>query len=207
MSLYGGDVATPRSVKQPDVRREEIVAAARQLFAERGIAKTGIGDVAARVGVTRGLVYHYFADKDVLVDVVLDGYIDEFVDGIRAWDAAREVGNIDRALTDCIGLFRHHLRGGDPLRDDLHRIENAGLYNRFVDRAVRAIVDCIRATTVEAYARRHRLEIEYVYETFYVLVFGLIGLTRAKPDIEDRVLVSIVRQSLHLNPGGAAGRA
>ena len=187
-----------RSIKPPDERRDEIRTAARALFSERGIAKTSITDVAGRVGVTRGLVYHYFADKDVLVQDVLDADITEFVESIRAWDSAREVGNIERALTDCIAIFRHHLHDAGLLRADLHRPENAGLYNQFVDRAVVAIVNCFRATTVEAYARLHDLEIGHVYETFYVLVYGLIGLTRSKPDIEDRVLIGIVRQTLHL---------
>ncbi|WP_158274495.1 TetR/AcrR family transcriptional regulator [Cellulomonas sp. WB94] len=191
--------STTRESKSPDERREEIVVAARALFSERGIGKTSISDVATRVGVTRGLIYHYFGDKDALVDVVLERYIDEFVTSIRMWDAAREVGNIELALTDCIGLFRHHLQDDDPLRGDLHRIENAALYYRFVDRAVTAVVDCIRATTVKAYALRHQMEIENVYETFYVLVYGLVGLTRSRPEIEDRVLVGIVRQTLHLD--------
>jgi hypothetical protein len=43
------------------------------------------------------------------------------------------------------------------------------------------------------------MEIENVYETFYVLVYGLIGLTRSRPAIEDRVLIGIVRQTLHLD--------
>ena len=194
-----------RSIKSPDERRVEIRAAARELFAERGIAKTSITDVAERVGVTRGLVYHYFVDKDALVQVVLDTDIAEFVESIRAWDAAREVGNIERALTDCVAIFRHHLQDAGPLRADLHRAENAGLYNQFVDRAVVAIVDCFRATTVQAYARLHQLEIGPVYETFYVLVYGLIGLTRSRPEVDDRVLIAIVRQTLHLGPSPSAG--
>lgn len=187
-----------RSIKTPDVRKDEIVAATRALFAEQGISKTSLKDVAERVGITRGLIYHYFGDKDGLVDVVLEVYVAEFVEAVREWDSQREVGNIDRALVDCIGLFRRVLQTDDPLRADLHRAENAGLYIRFVDRAVEAVVDCIRSTTVEAYARRHEIAIENVRETFTVLVYGLIGLTRSHPETEDSVLIGIVRQTLYL---------
>ncbi|SDB91011.1 transcriptional regulator, TetR family [Sanguibacter gelidistatuariae] len=189
-----------RTVKAPDERRGEIVAAARELFAEQGINKTSISDVAARVGVTRGLVYHYVADKDSLVDAVLAEYIAELVDGIRVWDAARETGNIEQALTDCIALFRSLAGpgGGVP------RIDDTRLYHRFLDRAVEAVVDCFRSTTVEAYARRHRIEIDNVYETFSVLVYGLVGLIRAVPTIDDDRLVSIVRQTLRLGQGAGS---
>ena len=96
-------------VKDPDIRREEIIAAARELFAERGVRGTTFQDVAERVGVTRGLVYHYAADMSTLVDQVLETCIAEFVTDLRTWDEAREVGNIDQAVIDCIGLFRRHV--------------------------------------------------------------------------------------------------
>ena len=186
----------------PEVRSEEITAAARGLFSEKGIGRTSIKDVAERAGIARGLVYYYFPDKDALVDAVFESYAEEFAEAVRVWDAQREVGNIDKALIDCIALFRSHLQPADPLRDDLQRVENARLYNRFLDRAVRAIVDCLEVTTIEAYAGRHRIRIQNVPETFYVLIYGLVGLVRNNPDTEDRVLVSIVRQALHLGEEG-----
>lgn len=199
----GTTTTSRRTVKDPAERRDEIVATARTLFRERGISATSFTDVARRVGVARGLIYHYFPDKDALVDHVLEEYVGEFVASVRAWDAAREPGNIDQALLDCIAVFRRHLRTTtDPLREDLQRIENAGIYNRFLDRAVRAIVDCLQATTVQAYARKHKIELVYVYETFYVLVYGLVGYVRNNPDTPDEVLVTLVRQALYL-PGSS----
>ena len=192
-----------RQSKAPDERRDEIVAATRQLFAERGVAKVSVTEIAQRVGVTRGLIYHYFPDRDALIDLIFDDHILEFIEAVDKWDAARGAGNIDQALLDCVALFRHQLRGADMFREDLRNPENAGLYNRFVDLAVRAVVARLRVTTVQAYARSHQIEIEHVGEVFYVLVYGLIGLVRSTPDVDDQVLVAIVRQTLHL-PASAA---
>ncbi|NTW39161.1 MAG: TetR/AcrR family transcriptional regulator [Cellulomonadaceae bacterium] len=190
-----------RTVKAPDERRAEVLAAARALFAEQGVARTSISDVAARVGVTRGLVHHYVGTKDALVEEVLEGYIEEFVDAIREWDAHREVGNIDKALADSVTLFRSHLQGRGGLRTDYPRIDDAGLYVRFVDRAVDAMVECLRDTTVRAYAERHQIEIEHVDQTFTVLIHGLIGLARSRPQTSDDVLAGIIRQTLRLEAG------
>lgn len=196
----------PRQSKAPDERRDEIVAATRQLFAERGVAKVSVTEIARRVGVTRGLIYHYFPDRDALIDLIFDDHILEFIEAVDRWDAARETGNIDKALLDCVAMFRSQLRGADMFRQDLRHPENAGLYNRFVDLAVRAVVARLRVTTVQAYARTHQIEIEHVGEVFYVLVYGLIGLVRSTPDVDDQVLVAIVRQTLHLPASTIAPR-
>lgn len=49
-------------------RREQILDAANDLFAERGYEEVSIEDIARSSGVTRGLVHHYFGGrKDVYI--------------------------------------------------------------------------------------------------------------------------------------------
>jgi AcrR family transcriptional regulator len=50
--------------------RQAIVASARQLFTQRGFAGTATTDIVARAGVTRGALYHHFADKTDLFRAV-----------------------------------------------------------------------------------------------------------------------------------------
>jgi AcrR family transcriptional regulator len=47
----------------PGQRREQILDAARSLFAERAYDEVSIEDVASAAGVTRGLVHHYFGGR------------------------------------------------------------------------------------------------------------------------------------------------
>jgi AcrR family transcriptional regulator len=53
--------------KTEDQTREKILLSALALFAERGIYKTSVYEVAYRAGVTRITVYRYFSDKKELV--------------------------------------------------------------------------------------------------------------------------------------------
>ncbi|MFC5176777.1 TetR/AcrR family transcriptional regulator [Nocardioides taihuensis] len=54
-----------------DVRRDQMLAAAAQLIAERGFSDTRIADVAARVGASPALVIYYFGTKDSLLTEAL----------------------------------------------------------------------------------------------------------------------------------------
>jgi TetR/AcrR family transcriptional regulator len=50
--------------------RESLLDAAVALFAEQGIARTTVAEIAARAGVTSAMVHYYFSDRDRLLDVI-----------------------------------------------------------------------------------------------------------------------------------------
>lgn len=54
-----------------DVRRDQMLAAAAQLIAERGFSDTRISDVAERIGASPALVIYYFRTKDSLLTEAL----------------------------------------------------------------------------------------------------------------------------------------
>ena len=49
------------------------------------------------------------------------------------------------------------------------------------------------------YAAYHQVEIEFVYEMFCVVIFGLVGLVKIDPAICDEALMKVVEQALHLD--------
>jgi AcrR family transcriptional regulator len=55
-----------------DARREAILAAARQVFATKGLGATRISDIAAEARISQGLVYHYFSNKDALFTEIVE---------------------------------------------------------------------------------------------------------------------------------------
>jgi AcrR family transcriptional regulator len=63
----------PRWARRKDARPEEIIAAALELFVERGFAATRLDDVAARAGVSKGTLYLYFENKEDLFKAVVRG--------------------------------------------------------------------------------------------------------------------------------------
>src|ERR1700674_4704610 len=61
----------PRWERRKDARPAELLAAAVELFVERGYAATRLDDVARQAGVSKGTVYLYFASKEELFKAVV----------------------------------------------------------------------------------------------------------------------------------------
>ncbi|WP_222268726.1 SACE_7040 family transcriptional regulator [Modestobacter marinus] len=64
------DTALHDNAARPS-RREQILRAAAQLFAERGARAVGVDDVGAAVGVTGPAIYRHFASKDAMLAEML----------------------------------------------------------------------------------------------------------------------------------------
>ena len=66
-----------RISKPPEVRRQEILDTAMELFAEKGYEDTSMADIARRMGVVQGLCYRYFDSKRVLFREAMEQYVRE----------------------------------------------------------------------------------------------------------------------------------
>ncbi len=61
----------PKWRRRKDARPAEIVAAALEVFAEKGFAAARLDDIAARAGVSKGALYLYFETKQDLFEAVV----------------------------------------------------------------------------------------------------------------------------------------
>lgn len=71
-------VGRPRAQKRPEsgVRpREEVLAAAAELFTTRGYTATTTRAVAERAGMRQASMYHYFGGKEAILAALLEGTV------------------------------------------------------------------------------------------------------------------------------------
>lgn len=113
-------------------RREQILAAAAELFARYGFHGVGIDDIGAAVGVSGPALYRYFRSKDAMLAEMLTGISDRLLTGaqtrVRAALGARAAlddlvrWHVEFAMTNP-SLITVHLRDLDSLTaEDRHHV-------------------------------------------------------------------------------------
>jgi TetR/AcrR family transcriptional regulator, transcriptional repressor for nem operon len=109
-------------MKQPTTERgrrsrQRIVAAATEVVAEKGVVGASLDEVGTRASASRSQLYHYFADKDELLQAVAEATNESVLGGQRAFfdDLGSWAGLVQ--WTDAlVGVQeQRHGRGGCPI--------------------------------------------------------------------------------------------
>jgi TetR/AcrR family transcriptional repressor of nem operon len=157
-------VVEPRTTKGR-ATRDRVLGAATALVFERGVADTTLDDVRAAAKVSKGQLYHYFADKEDLIHAVIDRTIQQVLAAqprltdLSSWTAisrwlddlvelqvARQatggcpIGGLAGQLAETDELARQALAAGfdrweEPLRIGLEKMRSQGKLQRSADPA------------------------------------------------------------------------
>jgi AcrR family transcriptional regulator len=96
-----------RITKDPEVRRNELMDAAEQLFVEKGYEHTSASDIIRKVGVAQGTFYYYFKSKDEILNAVIDRYIKryaEFVKSVADDDRMSALQKVQRIIDELFSM-------------------------------------------------------------------------------------------------------
>ena len=157
-------VAEPRTDKGR-ATRNRVLDAATELVFEHGVAGTTLDDVRATANVSKGQLYHYFADKEDLVHAVIDRTVQQVLDAqpqltdLSSWAAIAgwfdhlvqlqvnrhaiggcPIGSLAGELAETDQQARTELAAGfdrweAPLRDGLRQMQADGKLRRSADPA------------------------------------------------------------------------
>jgi len=133
-------------------KRRQILAAAVRVFARRGFHACRVADIADEAGVAYGLVYHYFASKDEVLDTLF----------LERWNVMLElIREVDAELI--------------PVRDKLRAIASFIIdsYEHDPDLMKVIIVEVTRAAN--SFGQTHLGEIREAYD----LIAGIVSKAQA----------------------------
>mgnify|MGYP000131360133 CR=1 FL=1 len=105
------------TAEQKEAKRETILAAAREVFAEKGFHAAGIADIAMRLDVGHGTIYRYFKNK---LDIFLTLYDAINADLLRIARGTRpeQASNTDEYIAEMQKFYSEF--GGIFLRELSH---------------------------------------------------------------------------------------
>jgi len=69
------------------ITRQQIVAAADDLFYRQGFEATTFADITSAVKISRGNLYHHFKAKDDILDAVIETRLSKTKDTLSQWEA------------------------------------------------------------------------------------------------------------------------
>ena len=108
-------VAEPRTDKGR-ATRNRVLDAATELVFEHGVAGTTLDDVRAAANVSKGQLYHYFADKGDLVHAVIDRTVQQVLGAQPALANLSSWAAIAAWFDDLVQLqIDRHAIGGCPI--------------------------------------------------------------------------------------------
>ena len=94
-----------------------ILDAAARVFAEQGMEKASMAQVAARAQVSKALLYHYYPGKDALIFAIITTHLEELDAAIAAADDTALPP--DQRLRRLVGAVLESYRGAD----DQHKVQ------------------------------------------------------------------------------------
>lgn len=117
-----------RTVKKPEERRREIIAAANELFQTKEYEATTMKDVMEAVGIAKGTIYHYFKSKEDLLEAVVEQTVDEYIAAMQSI--------LDETEGDALKRMQVLITSGnvadehEQILEQLHRPGNVGMHTR-----------------------------------------------------------------------------
>jgi AcrR family transcriptional regulator len=134
----------PRWRRLPEERPRQILEAALEVFAERGLSAARLEDIARRAGVSKGTIYLYFPNKEELFREVVRSSVIAYID--RAEASLSNQADAEQALRDWMTGYWAWLRS--PVFPAMHRLVQSEMHH---------FPDLVAYYSTEVIERVHRL--------------------------------------------------
>ena len=131
-----------RVVKEAEVRRNEILDAAEELFGSKGFDQTSTNDILDRVGIARGTLYYHFRSKEEILDAMIARMADRLIADAAKVAGERSIPLLERLPRTVLALNVDSSLG-DEVMQQVHRPQNALLHQKLEDRLLRGVIPLI----------------------------------------------------------------
>ncbi len=164
-------MAKIRITKEPEVRKNEIIAAAEELFFTKGFEDTTVSDIVNKVGVAQGLFYYYFKSKTEVLDAVIECFGDNSISEFRLIANDEQLTAIQK-LNNMFSSVLLTTFQREKIVHYMHQASNELLHYRLTHKFLDEMIS-IFVKIIEQGVREKVFDVSHPLETAEVLLTGI----------------------------------
>jgi AcrR family transcriptional regulator len=160
-----------RTVKEGEVRRREILVAARELFIKKGYEQTSVNDILKIVDIAKGTFYYYFASKEEVLEAIILDIVEEGARRAEKILKDKSIPLVNRIMM-AIMAQAPEFEGSEEIKEELHKVENSKLERLYSRAMLKRMTPVLQESVLEG-IDRDVFHIEYPTECIEsILVLG-----------------------------------
>ncbi len=141
-----------KTVKEGEVRRREILVAARGLFTTKGYDQTSVNDILRIVDIAKGTFYYYFASKEEVLEAIILDIVEEGAKRAEAILKNRSIPLVNRIIM-AIMAQAPEFEGSEEIKEELHKVENAKLERLYLREMLKRMTPVLQEPVEEGIER------------------------------------------------------
>ncbi|SNS91183.1 transcriptional regulator, TetR family [Anaerovirgula multivorans] len=139
-------------VKEAEVRKQEILVAARELFIKKGYEQTSINDILKIVGIAKGTFYYYFTSKREVLEAIILDIVEEGARKAEKILKDKSIPLVNRIMM-AIMAQAPEFEGSDKIKEELHKVENAKLERLYLRAMLKRMTPVLQEPVLEGIDR------------------------------------------------------
>lgn len=200
-----------RDVKDPEIRRAEIMDASMLLFMEKGYANTTTQDIVDKVNISRGLLYYHFKNKEDILYCLVERYSEKLLRDIHvivndddktAIEKIRAFINATIISTDNVSAEGTELQKTVDLKENRYMLDK--LSHKLIEKLTIYFERIInQGISEKVFSVKYPSETAEFLMTAYVFVSNNIGIkTSKKEPVKDYLNAFKIMLEQNLNTKG-----
>ena len=200
-----------RDVKDPEIRRAEIMDAAMLLFMEKGYANTTTQDIVDKINISRGLLYYHFKNKEDILYCLVERYSEKLLRDIHVivYDEDKTAIEKIRAFIDATIISTDNVSAeGTELQKTVDLKENRYMLDKLSHKLIEKLTIYFeriinQGISEKVFSVKYPSETAEFLMTAYVFVSNNIGIkTSKKEPVKDYLNAFKIMLEQNLNTKG-----
>lgn len=157
-----------RIVKEAEERKNEILDAADELFAQKGFDGTSTNDILEKVGIARGTLYYHFKSKEDIMDALIERYNVRILGTAQQIASDKSIPVNDRIIRVVMSMNISDGRNKE-IMEHIHKPQNALMHQKIQKVIVNGVTP-ILAGIIQEGIEQGQFNTPFPYECMEMIV-------------------------------------